>query len=631
MEKYHTSTGLCLLMVFGAFTILSPGAAADMEPNDDFSTAEFISSGKMNGTLSKTDKNDYYKFELDAGQRFTINFSHDDGPGHPKVIIYDKSKKEWKKSDGIPLGMNWSENFTIGSEEAGTYYIHVIDDALNDRCFYNFSLDVFEQMDANQPGDAPDHYTARTITPGKYSGWLGDFDDDDTYNISVPAGNRIDINISVGNESGTLLNADLFSGSITGKWIRDISPGTTAALLSFQTSDAYSGFFIFKISHLHYGVIDGISYAFCVNLTPENDAGSGTDVPDSIKDAYSLPGPGTYSGVIMDNDVADMYAVNLTAGQTISYTLTNEGAGKITLTVEDPEKDEIPLKGVHDLAPNRSYTNTFTAGDTTGGTYYFWLGGACAYTLTYGISSQNDANFTGDAGSTIATARSIRQDTAYSGYMNDADKMDYYSFPGERGTKVVISYNNIAGDGFLRVSVIGKDERIINHSVTQGIGIPAQLEYEPTTTGIYYLLFESPNSNYSFSIRNIDIIKPDVKILVPVNGAKLKTQNLPAISGTASDNVAVQSVELKVNGNIVPVTGTVSWNATNAMLQKGTNVLEVTATDASGNINRTTISVTYEKPAPPKSSTPGFEALMFMPALIAGLAAYKRKRRSMPN
>lgn len=121
-----------------------------------------------------------------------------------------------------------------------------------------------------------------------------------------------------------------------------------------------------------------------------------------------------------------------------------------------------------------------------------------------------------------------------------------------------------------------------------------------------------------------DTVKPAITLTSIKDRAKVSKGTLALLSGTASDNVAVKKVTLKVNGADVPVTFAAGvWTATNVSLKEGKNTLVVSATDGSGNVQEAKFTVTYEKP----KSQPGFEAAVLAAALLAGLVLLGRRRR----
>ncbi len=93
-----------------------------------------------------------------------------------------------------------------------------------------------------------------------------------------------------------------------------------------------------------------------------------------------------------------------------------------------------------------------------------------------------------------------------------------------------------------------------------------------------------------------ETIKPIISITSPTSKQKFTTASV-TISGTASDNVGLSKVEVKVgsSGAWQTATGTKSWSRS-VTLASGSNTIYARATDTSGNTKETTVAVTYNVP-----------------------------------
>ena len=104
---------------------------------------------------------------------------------------------------------------------------------------------------------------------------------------------------------------------------------------------------------------------------------------------------------------------------------------------------------------------------------------------------------------------------------------------------------------------------------------------------------------YSGAVTN-DAVAPNVAITSPTAGATFAT-TVPLINlgGTSSDNVGVTLVDWSNDrGGMGTASGTTIWAITGIALQLGTNVISVTAYDASGNGGVATLAVNYVPPGP---------------------------------
>jgi len=93
----------------------------------------------------------------------------------------------------------------------------------------------------------------------------------------------------------------------------------------------------------------------------------------------------------------------------------------------------------------------------------------------------------------------------------------------------------------------------------------------------------------------VDTIPPTIAISSPSSGQTFTTPTI-TISGTASDNVAVSKVEVRVgSGNWQTASGTNSWSI-QVTLSSGSNTIYAKATDTSGNAKETSVVVNYNPP-----------------------------------
>jgi hypothetical protein len=94
---------------------------------------------------------------------------------------------------------------------------------------------------------------------------------------------------------------------------------------------------------------------------------------------------------------------------------------------------------------------------------------------------------------------------------------------------------------------------------------------------------------------NPDTTAPTVTITSPTSNSTTTVQTATInIGGTASDAVGVTQVSWVNNrGGSGTASGTTSWSETGIELQRGQNILTVTASDAAGNTRTDTLTVTY--------------------------------------
>ncbi len=89
-----------------------------------------------------------------------------------------------------------------------------------------------------------------------------------------------------------------------------------------------------------------------------------------------------------------------------------------------------------------------------------------------------------------------------------------------------------------------------------------------------------------------DITPPSIAINSPSNGQAFTSSTI-TVSGSASDDIGLSKVEVKAGtGTWQLASGTTSWSKA-LTLASGTNTIYVRATDTSGNIRETSVTVTY--------------------------------------
>src|SRR5438876_12000114 len=107
-----------------------------------------------------------------------------------------------------------------------------------------------------------------------------------------------------------------------------------------------------------------------------------------------------------------------------------------------------------------------------------------------------------------------------------------------------------------------------------------------------------------YAIPTADTTPPTIAITAPTTASTYSTSSSPlTLGGTASDNVGVTQVTwANSRGGSGTASGTTSWTASGIILQLGTNVLTVTARDASGNTATASLTVTVSDTTAPTVS-----------------------------
>ncbi|WP_179293727.1 Ig-like domain-containing protein [Candidatus Methanoperedens nitratireducens] len=97
---------------------------------------------------------------------------------------------------------------------------------------------------------------------------------------------------------------------------------------------------------------------------------------------------------------------------------------------------------------------------------------------------------------------------------------------------------------------------------------------------------------------------PVIAITSPTDGQTFTTDAI-TVNGTASDDIGVSKVEVKVGaeGSYAEATGNTSWSSP-VTLASGSNTIYARATDTSGNTTETSVNVTYSLQTPSPDTPP---------------------------
>lgn len=140
---------------------------------------------------------------------------------------------------------------------------------------------------------------------------------------------------------------------------------------------------------------------------------------------------------------------------------------------------------------------------------------------------------------------------------------------------------------------------------------------------------EGPRSNEISATPTVppDTTNPTVVIASPVSGTTLASTTV-TVSGTASDDVGVQKVELSTDGSTwILAQGTTSWSGS-LTLHEGVNTIYVRVTDTAGNPATETISVTVKTEGLSLLATISIAAVVAASSAVGAFLIRRRKRRA---
>jgi len=111
---------------------------------------------------------------------------------------------------------------------------------------------------------------------------------------------------------------------------------------------------------------------------------------------------------------------------------------------------------------------------------------------------------------------------------------------------------------------------------------------------------------------------PTISIVSPGDGTEVDQKTF-TVRGTATDDVAIEKVEVSTDGTTWTIcSGTASWS-TDVTLEVGSNSIAARVTDSYGNTHVTSVSVTVETPEP-VGSDPSDDSSITWVLLVVGIA-----------
>ncbi|MFH1261867.1 MAG: glycosyl hydrolase family 18 protein [Pseudomonadota bacterium] len=184
-----------------------------------------------------------------------------------------------------------------------------------------------------------------------------------------------------------------------------------------------------------------------------------------------------------------------------------------------------------------------------------------------------------------------------SGSVSNWDSEAQVPWIGNNASNYFITYDD-------KASIAAK----VNYTRTETLGgvMIWELWYDTIKAGgkpYTHPLLDAAAAAYQADPPPPDTTLPSVTIDSPANNTTTNASSI-AVSGTASDNVALSSVQVRVNGSAWQnASGTGSWSFT-ASLAVGVNSIDVQAIDTSNNLSTIrTVNVTRSSDPPPPDTT----------------------------
>jgi hypothetical protein len=117
-------------------------------------------------------------------------------------------------------------------------------------------------------------------------------------------------------------------------YVQTAERGKTATI-TFMTRASKDAPITYTVNLITKGGMPGAEYTFTYVQIHQNDAGTGTDAPETFKESYPLTKTGTYEGFFGGADTVDFYNIDMKEGETITFTLTAAKQGTLGIIITD--------------------------------------------------------------------------------------------------------------------------------------------------------------------------------------------------------------------------------------------------------------------------------------------------------
>ncbi|MCU0799880.1 MAG: hypothetical protein MUC62_09465 [Candidatus Thermoplasmatota archaeon] len=427
---------LATMMILGGSILLN--ASADVEDNDDFSTAEEITVGSHDGSIDPMDPSDTYKFTITPGDIIEIEIVDTDSFLNFTLCDSNTNRIAYL-NDPVSGDMITYQTDSDRSKYKTRMYLVVRNNHAMEIGEYEFGLSFIKQNEGGTDGDAPGGeqagYWAINITEGTYEGQLYERGSDEWYQGEdvldaykfLANGSEI-INITFTSDAPENLTLVLTENQ-NYVFILNSSNGETHSSRYFASSKTYMRTWNIFIEQV---TVPG-NYSFTLEFEEQNDADLGTDAPNEARGLTNLSA-GTYSGFLADEDSIDTFGLSRIDGGSII---------ELEVTTESNDPDATLSLDFYFGISNIPIQLKVKDGQTTKGSYITgnetviegcYIRAFCniadqAYTFTTSFITQNDAGSGDDANSwNTEGPRYMLTDGNYTGLLGGEDPSDSYLF-----------------------------------------------------------------------------------------------------------------------------------------------------------------------------------------------------------
>ena len=463
----------------------------EKEPNDSYKQGMEIPIGVVSGALSENDRQDFFRFELDAGQVLNLDFTPADESENLQVALRNFAGSELWSSGQTAPGTVKSTRLMMNNISGGIYYAVVYSGIGS----YRLDLFVETQNDGGSATDAGDSITnALPIKPEhSYSGELGGLDESDWYRFDIPAGFILNLAFAP-DKSADSMKFSLRNFERSEIWYSGEVPPADKSAKRVMMNNSSGGTYYLEAA------FGSGRYEFEIFLEKQNDAGSETDAGDKISEALKIEPGRSYSGELGGFDDSDWYRFSVPPGSVLKISLSNyEGGEPIKFSFRDTQRAEVWF--TEEISPGAMESKRIMINRSSGGTYFLEaFYGSGPYGFEVLLTNQNDGDSGTDAGDKITEALEIEPGRVIAGELGGLDKEDWYMFSPQAGKVIQFASNKDGEPLKLSMGNVARGEVLYTAELTPGI--TESFEIPENVRPPYFLKVYGGSSEYRFEIKS---------------------------------------------------------------------------------------------------------------------------------
>jgi hypothetical protein len=428
--------------------------------NTSFETALPL-DGKVKASVKESTF--YYSLNVPIGGVVTSTVTVDkNSPRGVNVNLFNADRGYLRQAEVKP-GQSASLGYVFGAPAGGLVYW-----AIDGNAQFTLEGSAAAQDDAGSGGDAAPDGEYDTATPaklGQISGVVGDEDRGDLYVVELPKkGGRLTFAVA---KAANTFEIQTFDDSRNYMDNGRVERGDTLSQARLIPVGAGGRWYV--------RVNGEGEYAFDLSFTPQDDAKSGADAPDSDGwESAQLIKAGELAGEVGGDDLYDLYAIDLP-----------KTGGVLTVTLQS-DKGELELQ-TFDNDQNYMDDGSFNGGEPLvlarrlpldkGGRWFIRVRGQGEYTLNLAFAAQDDGGSGKDAPDTSDFARSLPiSSPSFGGAIGGDDREDLFLVSGATGRNVKVIF--VGGQGTLDVQIFDNDRNYGPTAQANSVGEEASATVE---------------------------------------------------------------------------------------------------------------------------------------------------------